>query len=276
MLRAKLEASKPDVILLFGDDQSEQFCFNNYPALAVFAGNSFSGFKVSPKFGISVPDVVREQRPKTSEHWTQVSGHPQFARELIVGLMRRHFDVSFSLSLPRPDEGIGHAFMRPLLYLTPHFDIPTVPVFVNCYYGPQPTGRRCAEFGMAVRNVIESMPAELNVALVGSGGLWHMPLFPEADLDESFDEAILNALTSGDANEMATFFDSRNPALDPNSPGNVNLCSGGTGMVLGYGGGTGETRNWIIVTGAMDGIPGTVVDYVPAYASPIGLAFAHW
>ena len=42
-------------------------------------------------------------------------------------------------SLPVPDEGMSHAIMRPLHCLRPGFDLPTVPVFVNCYHGPRPT-----------------------------------------------------------------------------------------------------------------------------------------
>jgi len=51
-------------------------------------------------------------------------------------LIEDGFDIAFSLALPRPDEGIGHAFNRPYFHLRPAYDIPTVPFFVNCYYGP--------------------------------------------------------------------------------------------------------------------------------------------
>jgi hypothetical protein len=47
-------------------------------------------------------------------------------------------------------------------------------------------------------------------------------------------------------------------------------------MVLGYGSGTGEIRNWIAAAAVVDAMPGTVVDYVNINASPIGAGFAYW
>lgn len=276
VLKARLEAAKPDVILLFGDDQSEQFSFSNYPALEIFAGEEFSGFKISGKFGLPMPKRARADRPKTAEHWVTTSGHPRLARWLITQLVEDGFDISFSLSLPRPEEGIGHAFMRPSFYLVPDYDIPTVPFFVNCYFGPQPTGRRCVELGRAVRRAIERMPGDLRVAVIGSGGLWHTPMAPHSILDTRFDQTLLEEVRRGDAAAMGAYFDSHRPAPDPGDAGALDLASGGTGMVLGLGGGTGESRNWIITAAVVEGLPGTVVDYVPAYASPVGLAFAYW
>ncbi len=275
-LRRTLEAAEPDVIILFGDDQSEQFDFNNYPALEIFAGESYQGFKISGKFGLPVPKSTRLPRPKTDEHWVTTPGHPQVARWLITELIEEGFDISFSLGLPRPDEGIGHAFMRPFVYLAPGYNIPTIPFFVNCYYGPQPTGRRCVALGRAVRRLIARMPGDLRVAVIGSGGLWHTPMLPHSILDTEFDRQILDGVRAGDASAMAAYFDGRRPVVDPNDKNGLTLASGGTQMVSGLGGGSGETRNWIITAAICDGLPGTVVDYVPVYASPVGLAFAYW
>jgi aromatic ring-opening dioxygenase catalytic subunit (LigB family) len=275
-LRRTLETAKPDVIILFGDDQSEQFDFNNYPALEIFAGESYAGFKVSGKFGLPIPHSARLPRPKTAEHWVATPGHPQVARWLITQLMDDGFDVSFSLGLPRPEDGIGHAFMRPYVYLAPNYDIPTVPFFVNCYFGPQPTGRRCVDLGRTIRRLIARMPGDLRVAVIGSGGLWHTPMLPNSILDTEFDRTILEGVRTGDASAMGAYFDSRRPVLDPNDANALSRASGGTQMVLGLGGGSGETRNWIITAAICDGLPGTVVDYVPVYASPVGLAFAYW
>ena len=61
------------------------------------------------------------------------------------------FDLAFSNELPDEHEGMGHAFMRPMYYLDPEYKLPMVPFSVNCYYGPQPTGKRCYQLGRAVR-----------------------------------------------------------------------------------------------------------------------------
>jgi hypothetical protein len=275
VLREHLDAAKPDVLLVFGDDQLEQFGFKNFPALAMFTGEAYSGYKISRWVGLPVGGK-RPEREKTPEHWVTVKSHPQFSHALFRELMIDGFDLAMSNDLPDPHEGMGHAFMRPSYYLNPDYQIPTVPFYVNCYFGPQPTAKRCYELGKAVRAAIERIPLDLNVAVIGSGGLWHLPNYPNSWLDESFDRTILDGIRGGDARATAAYFDSVIPPFDPADPKSVDLASGGTGMVLGYGGGTGETRNWIVASAIADGQPGTVVDYIPVYASPIGAGFAYW
>ena len=274
-LRKHLEAAKPDVLLIFGDDQLEQFDFKNFPALALFTGPSYSGYKISRWIGLPV-GPKRPEREKTPDNWVTVQSHPELSHALMRELMLDGFDLAFTNELADPEEGMGHAFMRPSYYLDPEYRIPSVPFFVNCYYGPQPTAKRCCQLGRAVRAAIERIPLDLNVAVIGSGGLWHLPNYPNSWLDETFDANILAGIKAGDASKTAAYFDSVVPPYDPSNKASVNLASGGTGMVLGYGGGTGETRNWIVASAVADGTPGTVVDYVPVYASPIGAGFAYW
>jgi hypothetical protein len=257
-LKARLEASAPDVLLVFGDDQLECFDFRNYPAFAVYAGDKFQG-SLARGGSAGVP------------------GHPQLAAALLTGLMRRGFDPAFSLDMPKPDRGIGHAFLRPAESLS-DFTLPIVPVFLNCYYAPQPTALRCYQLGAAVREIIAELPGALRVAVVGSGGLWHTPRAKDAYLDEAFDRAILDAMARGDARRMARHFDDyRVPDGDASqligAPG-----PGTTGLpdASGPRGGTRETCNWIAAAAVAEGRPATIVDYVPIYASPIGAAFAHW
>src|SRR5512134_2351791 len=42
-LREKLAGVRPDVLMVFGDDQLECFDFNNFPAFAVYVGEEFEG-----------------------------------------------------------------------------------------------------------------------------------------------------------------------------------------------------------------------------------------
>lgn len=276
VLRSKLAEARPEVLIVFGDDQGEQFRFENFPAFSIFVGEAFEGYKYSRHIGLPVRGAPRSERPKTPDNWTKVRGHPELARELMVGLIGRGFDPAFSTGLAVPDEGMGHAFMRPSFYLRPEYDIPTIPVAINCYYGPQPTGHRCYELGRAVRDIIEALPRTLRVAVIGSGGLWHTPNAPGAYIDEAFDGATLAALRAGDALRMAEHFDGHGAWPEPTNEETIDLASGGTGMIGGLGGGTGEVRNWIAAAAVAHGRKGTVVDYVPIYASPVGAAFAYW
>src|SRR5678816_2884833 len=124
-LRARLAAAAPDAVVVFGDDQLECFDFGNYPSFAVFVGERFEG-------GLAAGGSAA------------VPGHPDLAVGLLTGLMKRGFDPAFCQEMPKADRGIGHAFLRPAESL---MDLarpwPTVPVFLNCYYAPQPTALRC-------------------------------------------------------------------------------------------------------------------------------------
>ena len=272
-LRRSLRAARPDVLLIFGDDQREQFDFGNFPALSIFAGERFEGYRISPRAGIP-PDSP--PNPKDAANWATASGHPELARTLLTELVGRGFDIGFSLNLPKPERGIGHAFMRPAHYLTPDFDLPIVPFFINCFYGPQPTGARCHALGRAVREIIDAVPGALRIAVLGSGGLWHTPGLADSYIDGAFDRGILDAVEAGSAAAMAHHFDDSARRFIFENADAAREMSGGTAMVLGLGSGSGETRNWIAASATVDGMPGRIVDYIPINASPIGAAFACW
>jgi hypothetical protein len=257
VLRDVVRAAAADVVLVFGDDQLEYFDFANFPAFAVYAGAALHG-------------------PLVSGATQSVPGHPELGAALLDGLMRRGFDPAFALEM-RADRGIGHAFLRPAESLT-DFSTPLVPVFVNCYYAPQPTAMRCWQLGRAVRETIDEYRGELRVAVVGSGGLWHTPGAPDAYLDEAFDRALLRHLEAGDARAMAEHFDAYTPRPDDASQAPGARGGGVTGMPSASGpqGGTREACNWIAAAAVADGRPARIVDYVPVYASPVGAGFAYW
>ncbi len=257
ILKEKLDSVRPDVLLIFGDDQYELFNFSNLPALGIYLGAEFEGYRTRSGSGPTVPGGSRVKKPKTPENWVKLKGHPELAKELLSGLINKGFDLAFSQELPNKESGMGHAFMRPAHYLTPEYHVPIIPIFVNCYYPPQPTAKRCYQLGKAIRELIEESPLDLNVAALGSGGLWHTPGAKDAYLNEEFDQGSLDAVKLGDARKFAEHFDNGRP------PG-------------GTVGGTGETRNWIAAAGVADGLPGKVVDYIPVYASPCGMGFAYW
>ncbi len=269
-LRAKVQEVEPDVMVVFGDDQKELYNFSNFPAIGMYLGETYEGYKTVARAG-------REMKPKTPEHWTEVKNHPALARHILRSLFEQGFDPAWSVTLPEREEGMGHAFMRPITSFTPGYDVPVVPILLNCYYPPQPTARRCYQLGRAIREAILRFPFDLKVAVVGSGGLWHTPGAPNSWLDESFDMSIVDSIRSGDILGMAEKFDAyREPAdkAQPEDPQRIAVT--GIPSLGGPPGGGGETRNWIAAASMVDGMPGTVVDYVPIYASPIGAGFAYW
>ena len=274
VLKQKMEEAKPDVILCFGDDQIEQFNFSNFPGFAIFVGEDYEGYKTFARQGF-VPGQRKGFTEKTDDTWVKVPAHAAFAKEVAVNLVRREFDLSFMTEEANKEHGIGHAFLRPMSNIVPDFDIPTIPFYINCFYGPQPTANRVYQLGKAIREIIENSPQDLRVAVFGSGGLWHTPGNPESYLNEEFDQASLDAVKSGDAKAFADHFD-RYVETPIDEYKNDTWVDGGTGMYNGIGSGTGETRNWIAAAAVADGTPGTLIDYVPIYSSPCGVGFAYW
>jgi hypothetical protein len=275
-LREVFQAAEPDIVVVFGDDQEEQFSLRNLPAFAVYVGGEFEGYRELAYEGVPGPSSGRRLLPKSAESWTRVGTRPDLARAVLEGLMQSGFDPAFMLGLPDEAHGMGHAFMRPMSKLTQgRFDVPMVPVMVNCFYAPQPSAARCVAAARAIRKAIEAWPQDVNVAVIGSGGLWHTPGAEDAYVDEEFDQAILARLRTGDADAMADYFDRWRPRSGQEHLRCYQVFSGSTGMSGGIGSGAGETRNWIMAAAVADR-PGVVIDHVPVYASPCGTGFAYW
>jgi hypothetical protein len=274
VLKEKMAAAKPDVILCFGDDQIEQFEFSNFPGFAIYVGDDYEGYKIFARQGF-VPGARKGFTEKNDDTWVKVPGKPDFAKHLAKQLVKRDFDLSFMLEEANKEHGIGHAFMRPMSNIVPDFDIPTIPFYINCFYGPQPSANRCYQLGRAIREIIDEWDSDLRVAIMGSGGLWHTPGNPESYLNEEFDRECIEFVNVGDIKGFADHFDKHlDKPMDEYADG--KWVDGGTGMYNGLGSGTGETRNWIAAAAIVDGTPGTMVDYIPLYASPIGTGFAYW
>jgi hypothetical protein len=287
MLREQLAAARPDVIIIFGDDQKECFDFTNFPAFAVYVGEEFEGHTSSPAALVfDAFDSVGMKRPEGFEiaasnggpaPKARLKGHPGLAVGILTGLMKRGFDPAFCMEMPKPEEGLGHAFLRPAETIT-DMKTPIIPILLNCYFAPQISGMRSYQLGRAVRAAIDEHPSDLRVAVIGSGGLWHTPGRKNAYLDEDFDRTCLEHMEAGDIKKMAEFFDAYTPPPDDGSQqlGPPGPASTGMPAFGGPQGGTREICNWIAAAAVADGRPGKVVDYVPVYASPIGCGFAYW
>ena len=271
VLRRKLAEVRPDVIVIFGDDQLECFDFSNYPAFSIYVGDEFEGAITTDEAPIG------EMRPAQPPKRLKLKGHPELGIALLTGLMKRGIDPAFCMESPKPAVGIGHSIMRPAQSLT-DLRTPIVPILINCYYAPQPTARRCLQVGRAVREVVEEFPGGLRVAVIGSGGMWHTPQRPDAWLNEEFDETLLGHMARGDIEAMAACFDNyRIPAGDASQAiGERGRAVTGMPAFGGPQGGTRETCNWIAAAGVADGKTATIVDRVPIYASPIDAAFAYF
>ena len=272
VLRERIAALETDVLVVFSDDQLECFDFNNYPAFAVFVGEEFQKRPAREGGGGEAARVMGRH----AEPGHRFKGHPDLSVALLRGIMERGFDPAFCMDMPKPDRGLAGGVIRTMEELT-DWTLPAVPVMMNLYFAPQPTGKRCYQLGKAVREVIDEFPADLRVGVVGSGGLWHTPGAPDAWLNTDFDERTLDLLKAGDIRGMAEHFDGYVIPPDDRSQFIGERARGVTGMP-GFGGpqgGTRETCAWIAAAATAEGSPTTIVDYIAAYASPVGNAFAY-
>ena len=249
--------TRPDVAVIFGDDQMEMFTEASIPAFSVFWGETIDHAppdaehvaKMPPGITIAIPGHAPPQA-------TAYRGVPELGRHIIEGLIADAFDVAAMKTIPAGHHGhpsAPHAYGFLYRQIMRDRVVPNVPVVLNTFYPPnQPTVRRCYDFGRSVVRAIRSWKSDARVALIASCGLTHFVI------DEEVDQIILEAMRTNDIDRLAALGEATFQA------------------------GTSEVKNWIPVFGAMSdlGYKMTLVDYVPCYRSEAGtgnaMGFVHW
>jgi protocatechuate 4,5-dioxygenase beta chain len=245
VLREEIAAYRPDAIVYVGDDQGDMFNESNIPTLAVFTG--------AEVWGATKPRYMPQ--PLEASHLT-VPVHVDLAERVLKGLVHRGFDPAIMRKmqpLGNPRQGMSHMLIHPHPRIVPDNDIPVVPIFLNENFPPLPTGRRCWELGLALREILAEAPE--CVAIYGSGGLSHDPRGPRAGwIDEPLDHWVLERIERGEGEQLTNLFTFDSDTLR---------------------GGTAEIRAWIVAAGAM-GRPGKLIDYFPSHHAKCGLGFVYW
>ena len=181
--RAALDAFKPDFVLMWGDDQYENFKEDVVPPYCLFAYERF-------RFATPPGNVWGE----TDKTW-DLAGHPAAAKMLASRLIEEGFDTAYSYKpLHHP---LGHAFTNAVMYLDYErkgFDYPFVPFAINCYGRkvlaqrgglpvfdreigetdwdpPAPSPKRLFDLGAATARILAASP--YRVALIASSGWSH-------------------------------------------------------------------------------------------------------
>lgn len=236
-----------DVMIIIGDDQRELFDQSNSPALSVFIGDEIQMMQapsahsgsfwssVWKGYGMDPPQRFRAARVE--------------ALQMSQALVRSGFDLAVSESAC--GLGFGHAVGFPIVRLSGLSHWRTIPVLINTYYPPnQPTPERCYEFGTAIREAVDTLPDDLRVGIIASGGLSHFVV------NERLDMEVLAALHSRDRGRLTRLA--------------AELLHSGSS----------EIRNWITLGGAMASDSPSWSEYVPCYRSPAGtgcgMAFISW
>ena len=213
-VRAELEAFQPDAILIWGDDQYENFQEDLIPPFALLA---YDEVEARPFAKRPIPNAWGEG-PETA---FKVKGKPELARWLAKELLQDDIDVAYAYKpLHHPD--LAHAFLNALLFLDYHrqgFPWPVVAMPINCYgsrvisakgmwnpFGtvveddpPAPSPRRLMNVGGAVARALRRSP--WRVALLASSSWSHAFLTDHTwrmRPDTPADRRLYDALAVGD------------------------------------------------------------------------------
>lgn len=207
-VRQELDEFAPDFVIIWGDDQYENFRESIIPPFCVLAYPEF-GFQ--PWNGFHLGENVWGE---PDDHEIHVAGVPGQAKVLVNALLADGFDVAYSYE-PNEFEGLSHAFANTVMYLDYDrrgFGYPVLPIAVNCYgrlvnaaHGlfvdpsDPPTGDRldpaspapwrCFDLGAAIARAVADSP--WRVALIASASWSHgfltsgnNYLYPDLEPDE--------------------------------------------------------------------------------------------
>ena len=248
------EANKPDVAVIFGNDQRELILDSMQPMFSVYHGDSFWQAPLSQEQLDKHPPGIKETewayRPDGPVEWP---GLPELAHHVIDQALVEGFDVAAIKEWPTMSAqhfhlGTPHAFSWIIRRVMRDNPVPILPLFTNTFFPPnQPTAKRCFQFGEFIGRSIASWGADKTVAVFASGGLTHFVI------DEALDQQLLKAIQE------------RNTEW---------LCSVPQNLLMD---GTSELRNWIGASGAIFGtdLSGDVIDFIPCYRTEAGTGTAN-
>lgn len=239
-LRRRLEAVRPDVMVMLSNDHLLNWPVSNTPNYTVGIGEVHVG-----------PADWFDEWLKLPKY--RVPGHPELARCVVreggrLGVMfaylrQMQFDDGFSV---------------PLHYLTPRMDIPLVPIGMNCTLPPIPSTAEVYRLGEVLREVLtKRWPGDERIAVIATGGLSHEPGGPRYFcVDEVFDRWFLQLVVAADHARI------------------VEECTVERMEAAGSGG-TAELLAWIAVLPFTAG-PATVLGYTPSTAWRTGTGMVAW
>lgn len=154
LIIAKLRELRPDAVILFGNDQNENFGAAGAPQFAIYSGK----------------DVVIDDYINKQEKTYQCA--PDIANAMLEGAVERGFDVT-RVETFSGGKMSAHAHAQVFGRLLPDADIPVIPVFINAITPPLPLVKRVFAFGKALAESIDEKLVGKRIVVGASGGLSH-------------------------------------------------------------------------------------------------------
>jgi 2,3-dihydroxyphenylpropionate 1,2-dioxygenase len=232
-LRLRMEATKPDALIIVAAEHFANFFMDNMPAYCMGMAENYEG-------------------PIEDEAWLaikrrKVPGNAKLSRRLVASVMQ-DIDLAYA-----EEWKFDHGIMVPLHFLTPRYDLPVIPVNINCQGPPLTPLARAYEFGRALRRACDAMPER--IALVGTGGISHWPATPDSGvINETWDRAFLERFIANRREELIAYTDE------------ATLRDAGQG---GF-----EIRTFLSVAGATEGATGELLFYAPIPIFAVGCTVA--
>jgi aromatic ring-opening dioxygenase catalytic subunit (LigB family) len=181
-----LGAAKPDALIIVAAEHFANFFMNNMPAFAVGMADSYEGPIEDPQW-LGIPR-------------TAIPGNAALSQRLIRHMMQT-VDLAYA-----EEWKFDHGIMVPLSFLTPRYDLPVIPVNINCQGPPLAPLHRAWTLGEAVRRAADLVPER--IALVGTGGISHWPATPDSGkINEPWDREFLRRWQANDKPAMLSYTD---------------------------------------------------------------------
>ncbi len=221
-VRERLDAFKPDVVLMFGDDQYENFQEDVIPAFTVCAFDDLEMQPWAHALGSAMVLGRENVWNEGPEKRYLLRGRRDIAKQLATGLLENGVDVAYAYK-PLHHRSLAHAFTNAVLYLdydrTLGWDHPTIAFPINCYGRkvisargaptrfdeakdldpPSPSPARCMQVGQAIARVLRDSP--WRVAMLASSSWSHAFLCDHTwrlRPDTPADRRLYDALVAGD------------------------------------------------------------------------------
>lgn len=227
--RDHMMAQKPDALVLVSAEHFGNFFMDKMPTFCIGLADDYGGPIETEEF-LGMPKVT-------------IPGAPELSRRIADDVMQ---DVDLGYS---KEWLFDHGFMVPLKFLTPDWDLPVIPINVNCQVPPLAPLKRCYALGQALRRAIDAQPER--IALVGCGGISHWPATPNSGkINEAWDRAFLDEFCGGRVDDMLRYTDDE--------------------IYRDAGPGGHEVRTFITVSGAVGGNHGDLWHYAPIPIFAVG------
>ncbi len=235
-LGKRINAAKPDILVVVSPDHWVNFFIDNMPAVAIAVGEEHVG----------PPEPWMKAFP-----YAKLAGHPAFGQHLAATAFGDDFEPSLAYRLEL-DHGICIPLWKAELNPLPAL----LPIILNTVEPPMISVRRCMAWGELIRKAIASYPGNARIAVLATGGLSHSIGEPDMGrIDEPFDHECIELLKVGHRGKLLAFLDRK---------------------LEGAGNGAAEVRNWLVAHAAAgdQGFENILYRSIPEWY--VGCGWASW